>query len=517
MKKILSLVLSMVMAVTAVIGAAPLVYATPDGTQIPVVHVVGTGSHIIRTNENGETEKLYPLQIPEGYVEEKAEVFLPVFAKAFFTQEWDEFCDVLYECVSPIFNKMALDKNGEASDGSHVDVTWSKEEIAEAAADGVYSATDFVFSYDWRVDPFETSYKLHEYVQAVMEVTGSDKVALYGRCLGSNIISAYMYEYGNLGHVSDVIHYASAAYGATACSKMFTGELHLHADAIENFVYDIDLGLGELVTDLIQSLVTLMNYTYGTDILSWAVNNVVEDIYLDIFPRIVGESYATFPAYWTMVSIEDYDRAMETMFYDKDVTEYAGLIEKIEYYHNNVRVPFEENAKAQEAQGIEFSNIVKYGYTNVPISANADELADGLVTVRESSFGATTSNTEGTLPMSYLLKAYMNGTDKYISPDKQIDASTGFSRDTTWYVKNLEHTNFPECINGLVSDIVNNKDFNINSNPEYPQFMVYDDETSTISPMTEDNMNTTERYETPFITALFKFFKAVFALIAENI
>ena len=515
MKRILSLVLSFVIAVTAIAGAAPYVSAAPDGTRVPVVHVVGTGSHIIRINENGETEKLYPLQIPEGYIEEKAEVFLPVFAEAFFTQEWDEFCDVLYECVSPIFSKMALDKNGEVSDGSHVDVTWSKEQIAEAVVDGVYSATDFVFAYDWRVDPFETSDKLHEYVQAVMEVTGSESVALYGRCLGSNIISAYMYEYGNLGHVTDVIHYASAAYGATACSKMFTGELHLHADAIENYVYDFDLGLGDMITDLIQSLVTLMNYTYGTDILSWAVNNVVEDIYLDIFPRIVGESYATFPAYWTMVSLEDYDRAMETMFYDKDINEYAELIEKIEYYHNNVRIPFEENAKAQEAQGIEFSNIVKYGYTNVPVSANADELADGLVTVRESSFGATTSNTEDTLSPLYILKARLNGTDKYISPDYQIDASTGFSRDTTWYVKNLEHKNFPECINGLVSDIVNNRGFNVESSPEYPQFMVYDDATSTISPMTGDNMDTTDRYETPFVTALFTFFKSVFALISE--
>jgi hypothetical protein len=142
----------------------------------------------------------------------------------------------------------------------------------------------------------------------------------------------------------------------------------------------------------------------------------VEDIYLDIFPRIMVESYGTFPAYWTMVSIEDYDRAMETVFYGKDLNEYAGLIEKIEYYHNNVRIPFEENALAQEAQGIEFSNIVKYGYTNYPIAKNADELADGMVTVRESSFGATASNTEGTLPISYLLKAHINGTDKYISP-----------------------------------------------------------------------------------------------------
>jgi hypothetical protein len=516
MKKVLSILLSVVLAVTAVIGAAPLVYATPDGTQIPVVHVVGTGTHIIRTNENGETEKLFPFQIPEGYIAEKAEVMLPVFAKAFFTQEWDEFCDVLYEIVSPIFSKMALDNNGEASDGSHADTVWTREEIAMAAADGVNGATDYMFYYDWRVDPFETSDKLHEYIQAVMEITGSDKVALYGRCLGSNIVAAYMYEYGNLGHISDVIHYASAAYGATPCSKMFTGELYLHADAIENFVYDIDLGLGDMITDLIQSLVTLMNYTYGTDILSWAVNNVVEDIYLDIFPRIMVESYGTFPAYWTMVSIEDYDKAMETVFYGKDLNEYAGLIEKIEYYRNNVRIPFEENATAQMEQGIEFSNIVKYGYTNYPIAKNADELADGMVTVRESSFGATAATTEKTLSFGYLWNAYKNGTDGYISPDYQIDASTGFSRDTTWYIKNLEHTDFPECVNGLVSDIVNNKNFNINSNPEYPQFMVFDDETRSLSPMTEENMNTTDRYKTPFHIAFFKFIRAVSELMAKE-
>lgn len=515
MKKVLSLILSVVMAVTAIVGAAPLVYASPDGTQIPVVHVVGTGTHIIRTNENGETEKLFPLQIPEGYIEEKAEVFLPVFAKAFFTQEWDEFCDVLYECVSPIFSKMALDNNGEATDGSHADVTWSREEIIQNAADGVYSATDFMFFYDWRVDPFETADNLHEYIEAVMEVTGSDKVALYGRCLGSSIVSAYMYKYGNNGHISDVIHYASAAYGATPLSKMFTGELYLHADAIENFVYDIDLGLGDMITDLVQSLVTLMNYTYGTDILSWAVNNVVEDIYLDIFPRIMVESYGTFPAYWTMVSIEDYDRALETVFYGKDLSEYAGLIEKIEFYHDNVRVPFEENVKSQEAQGIEFSNIVKYGFTNYPIAKNADELADGMVTVRESSFGAITSNTEDTLSFGYLLKAYINSTDKYISPDHQIDAKTCLSPDTTWFVKNLEHADFPTCMNGLVSDIVNNKNFTIDSNPEYPQYMVYDGN-DNLMPMTEDNMNTTERYETPFVTALLKFFKSVFGLINKE-
>lgn len=507
--------MSAVILATAVIAVVPFALATEDGTSIPVVHVVGTGTPILRINEAGEEETLYPLQIPEGYIEEKAEIFLPVFAKAFFTQQWDEFCDVLYECVSPIFSQMALDKNGNAVDGSFVDWTWSKEELA-THKDGTYSATEFKFHYDWRLDPLVTADTLHQYIEDVMEATGSDKVALYGRCLGSNIVAAYMHKYDG-EHVCEVIHYASAVYGATQCSKAFTGELLLHADGIERFIYDIDLGLDEYLTQLIQSLVTLLNKTYGLNVACWAVNNVVEDIYLDIFPRVIGESYGTFPAYWSMVSIEDYDRAMETVFYGKDVNEYSELIEKIEYYHENVQLDFEEDVKAFEARGIEFSNIVKYGKQSIPVTENSDELSDQLVTVRESSFGATAVEVGETFDSKYINNAVENSTAKYISPDKQIDASTCLLPDKTWFVKNIEHKLFPECINGLVSDIVNNDGFDINSNPEYPQYLVYDDEKSSISPMTADNLNTTERWNTSYFGSLIKFFKAVFEVIKAKL
>ncbi|MBR3779943.1 MAG: hypothetical protein IKK63_01920 [Clostridia bacterium] len=515
MKKIISFILAAVILSTAVVCVLPSAIASEDGTTTPIVHVVGTGTPILRYNEAGERETVYPLQIPDGYIEEKAEIFLPVFADAFFTQEWDEFCDVLYECVSPIFNQMSLDKNGNVSDGSFVDWDWSKEDLANHN-DGLYSATEFKFHYDWRLDPFVTADTLHQYIEDVMEATGSEKVALYGRCLGSNMVAAYMKKYDG-EYVSEVIHYASAAYGATQCSKMFTGELFLHADGIERFIYDTDLGLEEYLTDLIESLVTLMNKTYGLDIACWAVNNVVQDIYLDIFPRIVGESYGTFPAYWSMVSLEDYDRAMETMFYGKDISEYAELISKIENYHNNVRLTFEDDVKAFEEKGIEFSNIVKYGYQSIPVTENSNELSDQLVTVRESSFGATALDVGKTFDDEYIRSAVTNSTAKYISPDKQIDASTCLSPDKTWFVKNLKHADFPDCINGLVSDIVNNENFNIYSNSEYPQYLVYKDDTSVIVPMTAENMNTTGRWETLYFDSLIKFFKAIFTLVENKL
>lgn len=508
MKKTISLLLSVTIALTAVFCAVPVSFAAEDAADIPVVHVCGSGTPIRRVNEAGEVETLFPMQIPEGYIEEKAEIFLPVFAEAFFTQEWDEFCDVLYECIYPIFSPMALNKNGEVDDGSYADWHWSKETLTNKAVNGKYSATAYKYEYDWRQDPLVIADGLHEYIEAILEVTGETEVALYGRCLGSNIVAAYMQKYDG-EHVKEVIHYASAVYGATQCSKAFTGELFLHADGIERFVYDIDFGLEEYYMDLIQSFVTLFNKTYGLDITCWAVNNVMKDIYLDIFPRVMISSYGTFPSHWSMVSMNDYDRAMETVFYGSDLNEYAGLIEKIENYHENVQLKFAENTKAQAERGIEFSNIVKYGKQSIPVTENSDDLSDALVTVEESSFGATAVKVGETFSEEYIDNAVINSNAKYISPDKQIDASTCLSPYTTWFVKNLEHKEFPECMNGLVSNIVNNEGYNVFSDNEYPQYLVYDEETDSMSAMTAENYNTTVRWEVTFFDALKKFLSSV--------
>ena len=515
MKKIISVLLCLSILAGLIAVAAPISFAAADGADIPVVHVVGTGSKIIRIDENGEEETLYPIQIPENYINEKAEVILPVFAKAFFTQEWGEFCDVLYECVSPIFSKMGLDKNGEASDGSRCYWSWSRDELKDKSKNGKYKVNAYEFYYDWRLDPLVTADTLHQYIEDVMYVTGAEQIALYGRCLGSNIVAAYMQKYDG-EHVKEVIHYASAVYGATQCSKAFTGELRLDPDGIDRYMYDTNLSVDGCVMDLLRSLVTLMNKTYGLDIACWAVNNVMKDIYLDIIPRVMIESYASFPAYWSMVSIGDFEKAKETVFYGSDIGEYSGLIEKIDYYRNNVQLKFAENTLSQAERGIEFSNIVKYGFQTVPVTENADVLSDSLVTVNESSFGATASVLGEKLSDDYIAIARENGKEKYISPDGQIDASTCFSPDTTWFIKNLTHVRFPSCVNGLVSEIINNDCFSVNSSSEYPQYLVYDSESKTISPMTEENMNTTARYDVTYFDALRKFFESLIELIRQQ-
>ncbi len=517
MKKIISLLLCLAVVGTTVSLAVPTaVAAEPGRTTEPVIYLCGSGSTIIRENEDGTTEQLYPLVVPEGYIDEQVERFLPVFAEAFFTQEWDEFSDVLCEILLPIFEPMKLDKNGEASDGSHVDWSWSRETLKNTEKNGTYGVMDYVFYYDWRLSPLETAKTLRQYIEDVMYVTGEDEVSLFGRCLGSNMTAAYMKLYDG-EYVKEVVHYASAVAGASFMSKIFTGELSLDADGMERFLYDMNLDIGEQLNELLRAFVTMFNDTYGMDIVTWAVNNVFKDIYLDIIPRVIVNSYGTFPAYWSMVCVEDYDKAKQTVYYGSELEEYAKLIEKTDAYHYGVQRKFPATVKRHLERGIEFSNIVKYGKQDAPVTNKGNQMSDFLVLVDDASYGATTTLIGETFSEDYLKAAKQAGTDKYISPDKTVDASTCLSPDTTWFIKDLHHYNFPDSSNELISQIVNNDGFTVFSDSAYPQYLLYNEKDGTISILNEDNMDTTPEWNTSYFTAFKKFFEIIIALIMGTV
>lgn len=514
-KKLLSVVLSLAIILVTFAFSASTSAADAPGTDIPLIYVVGTGAHLIADNPDRTTRKIFPLQLPENFIMDTVKENIDVFAKAVLTQEWDEFCDVAYGIVSPLYADLMLDKNGNPRDNSRVDVS-SIDRINPTKTNGKYATEQFMFYYDWRIDPYVTAEKLHNYIEAVLAATGETEVALLGRCLGDCITAAYMEKYDG-EYVKDYISYASALNGAEFCTKAFCGEIYLDADGIERFVYDIEISTDSTISELIQAVVTVLNETYGLDLLAWSVNNVYPDIYLNLVPRLLRDMYGNFPAYWAMVSDEDYDKAKETVFYGVDKAEYATFIERIDNYHYNVQVKAPEMFKEFRDNGVNVANITKYGYQTLPVVKDADVLSEDFCTVYKASMGATTATIDTTLSDDYIAAAQANGTDKYISPDKQIDASTCALPDTTWFIKNMKHANFPESINRLFDKIINIDGFNVFSDANYPQFLVYDDEASEIYPMTPDNMNTTERYNPDFFEALKKILEFLFNLIRNSI
>lgn len=503
-------ILSVILIAAILISSLSLMttVSAESGADIPIVYVLGQGAELGIPLPGGGVNQIYPVNIPEGYIEGIASENADLFAKAVATQKWDDFCDLLYESVTPLYKDLILNEYGEVTNGS---VCIAKF-VSGRAVNGKYDANQFVFEYDFRLDPLVTADKLHSYIEHVINKTGAPSVALVGRCLGASIVTAYMYKYNNQ-YVSDLILYASALNGATQCSKAFCGELYLDSDGIERFLYDTELTADESTDEIIKSLVTIFNNTAGLDLAAWSVNNVYNNIYLNIVPRILRETYGTFPGYWAMVSEEDYDKAKETVFFGADAERWAPFIKVIDNYHYNIQCRYDEILNNAIKAGVDVFNICKYGKQTIPVTNNANVLSDGMVSLDQCSMGATVKTVNTKFSRSYIKNAEKNGTAAYIAPDKQVDASTAFLRDRTWFVKNLAHKDFPDCINDLIYYLIDTEDVDINTSEKYPQFLVYNDATMKLDPMTAENSNTTSRWNVSTVKAFFRLLSTTLRLL----
>lgn len=509
-RKTLCTFLCLVLILTSVCCFSSFADSTAPGTDIPLIYIIGSGEELYVTEENGTTRTISPVNLPKEEFVQVAKDNIDVFAKALVTQKWTDFGNLVRDTVSPYYHELALNEYGETTDGSTCRWTYSKDKLRKEKENGKYPTQSYQFIYDWRKDPYEIADQLHQYIEDILDVTGEEHVAIMGRCLGSCIAAAYMDKY-DCEHVTDLILYASALKGATVCSKLFSGDMYLDDDAIERFLYDMNLSPKPMTNELIRAFVTVFNATYGLDLACWAVNNVWDNIYLDIMPQTLIDSFGTWPGYWSMVSDEDYDRAKENVFHNQDMEKWSSFIDIIDNYHYNVQVKAEEHFKEYEKRGITVYNITKYGYQDIPLSLPADALSDSYCSVTNASIGATTSTLLGTLDENYIAQR----DSKYISPDKQIDASTCLFPERTWFIKNMAHKHFPNQINPLLDLMVNNHGMTVDSNEKYPQFMVLVNDNPI--PMTTENNNTTERYQHTFWEALKIIFRDLFTMLKEKI
>lgn len=512
--KVLSVFLSLILAVSTVICVPVSAGNEPEGTDIPLIYVCGQGSALYKYDENGVKQTVYPIEIPDGFIESAVKENIGIFAKAVITQKWEEFGQAFRGIMDELYGPLALDENGEPKDGSFCYNEWHSQWVDPNPVNGKYPTERYTFFYDFRLDPYKLADDLHGYIEKVMAATGADHVALLGRCLGGCVVAAYMKKYDG-EYVSDMIQYCTAVKGATVCSKLLSGDYYLDADAIERLVYDYQLSAEQVTNDLIQSFVTLFNKTYGLDIACWSVNNVWDNIYLDILPDMLLDTFGTWPGFWSMINDEDYNRAKDTIFHNADKDKWANFIDIIDNYHYNVQTKVEEDFVRYAENGIDIYNVSKYGYQAIPVNAPGDLISDSTCALAEASIGATVTSLFTSFDDSYVEKAKADGTYKYISPDRQVDASTCLFPERTWVIKNLDHKNFPKSVNTLFDLMVNTDGFDINTDERFPQFMVHND--GNVTPMTGENQNTYGRYHHTFRDALKVFVKALNTLISNSL
>ncbi|MBR5423203.1 MAG: hypothetical protein IK108_04245 [Clostridia bacterium] len=497
MKKTVSAFLSLLLVF---LGCVPALAAGASGGAVPTVYIVGGNGGL----KNAEGEMVLPIETPEGYLGEAVKDCAADLAKALVlrTPEAKEaYKEKLISWMAPIYEKVVLDRSGDPIGEYVVTNGWSADPfvIPEVMPDyktgDGYDLRSYEFYYDWRLDPFVNADRLEAYINAILRGTGVEKVNLLGRCEGGTILMAYLSAYGH-EKVNKVFFNTTASNGYILATAAFSGEMEFSSADINRFLKnnpnfsldDLDLSslsMGDDLLALLKAMLDASSASPGIDLTGRLLDRFYTDLIREILPDVLLVSYGTFPAVWAMVDNDHFDAALSYVFAGREA-EYAGLIERIVYYHENVSLRTEELLRACEADGVEVGTVTKYGYPAMPLYKESDLLSDGHALVRDVSFGATASTHTGALDEKYINRRVSEGKGKYISADKKIDASTGMFPDTSWYIGNLEHQYFPYLIDDLTQVFFVSDGMTVDTDPAYPQFMVFNEE-YRLDPLTEEN------------------------------
>lgn len=502
MKKVVSLILSLILLFSVSVNAFAV--APPrELSKYPIIYFRGNSEQI--ADEDGNI--VYDFDVTGDQIKEIAKKVLPLLLKGYITNNFDEYYKAFEDEMSKLYDKVILDGNGDPRYGTGITQEQKDRNNWEMNTDrqsnGKYDINVYDFANDWRLDPLKTIEDAKVYIDNVRRVTGKDKVCLACKCLGGDLILAYLAKYGT-EHINAVCFGSTVAFGGCYINGIYTGNIDLDGETLDRFVNDgfvnkIIPQENKILIQFLQETATLLKAT-GT--MDGALNLIMEGLYKKLYkglvPALVTSTYGTWPGYWTMISPENYETARDFIFGKEGSekrTNYAGLIEKLDNYDALVRQRIPDILKQAEADGVNICITSKYGFQMPPITTTKDEQGDVWAETSYSSLGGTVSKVGKTLSSEYIESRKALGLDKYISPDKQIDASTCVFPQYTWFIKGAIHDDWATEEDNIIIRVCNSDEqITVDTMENRPQFLVYDREEKVVYPMTEDNCNT-EKYE----------------------
>ncbi len=506
MKKVLSIILSAILIFSLAVPA----FAAGNYKEYPTIYVTGAQTNVIY-NTNGEKISDFDLDI-EAILGEHGENLLKEFALGMLTDNYKQWASDFHDIVVDCLGNSALDKNGEASDGSHPEHHSSTVGVAEKKSG--FGVWDYRFWYDWRLSPMVTSNELATYIDRVIAATGAEKVNLIGRCYGANLIAAYvaMNKDHAARYVDDIFYFAPSIEGIDFMTALFTGELYLDPEAVNNFadwyIENENLIEDDAVAALVITLVELFKQTEVLGFTAEMVDLLMQRIKSDLLPPIIRDTVGSWTSYWAMVSNGKLEQSIDFVFAGVE-DEYSGLIAKVRDYYEKVQSVHTETVNEMMGRGVRYNIFAKYNFPEYPIYKGSAVQSDGDTPLPKQTFGATSANYGDVLSDKYLASVSAEN-QKYISADHKVDASTCLLPENTWFAKNLHH-NYWAAIEGISLDIMNN-DYTVSNQDVYPQYMDHNNNMAEVTP--------DEDFDKPadnalaslmrFITALFNFFAKLF-------
>ena len=470
--------------------AALPVSAADASAPCPHVYVHGfMGSLILEDKDDPNSKVIWPPDTDAILADVKDQ--LPTLVGALLVDNWQKFGDVAIDLVKPFFEPTYLADDGTCPNKSGVyfryPPTWAIPKNGRVD-----------FSYDWRLNPMEVADDLHDFIEYVREATGAEKVNLSCHSLGGVIVLTYLSKYGH-DHVKGVCFNTTAIFGETYTGDLMRGEIVFDADAIDYYLrYALDNNEYE---ELLTGLISMANSSGLLDLLTKKGNSLVKSQKERVIREVLLPMFGNWLTIWSMIPDKDVPDALENVFNVLCKGEdHSALRTKIDAYNTTVR----EKKTATLQTLNEDANVYvisRYGYSSIPVTPSFKVLSDGTVDTRYSSFGATTSDYDKMLPDA----AIKDVPAAFVSPNKQVDASTCLFPQQTWFIRNLKHSTTPPSVWQLIDLLLaQDEQATVDTFEQYPRFLTYDETTDTLS---VDTAETVKSEQLSFFERLKLFFQ----------
>ena len=442
------------------------------------IYVVGS-QEIYKFHEDGTRTEIFD---DGDYLTNLLPNLISPALKGITTGDWDEYANTVLDGIMPAFEGFTPNPDGTMPENTGIAWSWTYETIQDQLVldqDGVILRA-YYFQPDVRYSPLVIADQLHEYIEAVKRKSGATKINLLSRCEGCSIALSYLVKYeqpkGYSG-INSFLMLDGAMNGIGYMDALFSGNVVLPNEPVARWArtYQLDeltVEEGSTMDKLIafaRDLVQALYETHALSVLSMPIQSLYDQLKDNTLQPIIKAWWGVSLTHVSCVN-EHFEDYLTYIFNEPgDAEKYATIIALAKDFHYNVQLHNDEIVLEMVDKGIPVNIVGEYGFQQYPLYADADLVGEHQTGLREQAFGPTVSTVQGQLSETLINNRIAEGKGKYISPDKQIDASTCLLPDNTWFIKNVDHS-YTNAVHLLVAAILRNPGCTVDTLGTYGQF-----------------------------------------------
>lgn len=322
-----------------------------------------------------------------------------------------------------------------------------EQDMAKEFAEYIGDENIYNFTCDFRMGSEVCAGMLDELIQDVKKHSGKDKVNLLAVSHGGQVTATYLTLYGWKNDVDNAVLTVPAIGGAGIAYDAVVNDFDFDEECLVRFVEH-----GTRTEEDINWLFKAQQFGF--------IDNVLKELITVIFPSI-----GYWGSIWDFIPADKYEYAKKVAL---NAEESALLIEKSDRFHYEILPKVGEKLSECIKNGMNISIIAGTGNR---IVTGLNEDSDGIITTAAST-GATCAPYGKRFSDGYVQKNSCGGKNM-LSPAMNIDASTAYLPDNTWFVNGLYHgmTYWDDYTRTLMmTTLFTDRITDVYSDPAYPRF-----------------------------------------------